>query len=136
MSINKMDPIQQLKTTLHAYKDVDNRMNDLNKEVFALRAERKELEIAMASILSRPELQAIDKLEIKDDNSYVRIGRPNTWTKPWSLSKKDLEPALTAYFQQSGTPTAEACFKYICETQRKSGNEFTFERVIKKRKNE
>lgn len=131
-----MDPIQQLKTVLHTYKDVDNRICDLNKDVFALRAERKELEVTMASILSRPELQAIDKLEIKDDNSYVRIGRPDAWTKPWSLSKKELEATLTEYFQLTNTPTADGCFKHICDTQRKPGKEFVFERVIKKRKNE
>jgi hypothetical protein len=126
--------MEQLKNALYAYKDIDNRLNDLNRDVATLRGQRKDIEVTMATILARPELSAIDKLELKDDNSYVRIGRPDTWTKPWSLSKKDLATHLTDYFQRNTVPTPDGCFKYICETQRTLGKEFTFERV--KRKNE
>ena len=126
--------MEQLKTALYAYKDVDNRLNELGKDVALLRGQRKELETTMASILARPELRSIDKLELKEDNSYVRIGRPETWTKPWSLSKKDLEASLVEYFRLNNAVSAEGCYKHICEAQRKPGKEFIFERV--KRKNE
>lgn len=131
-----MDPIQELKLTMHSYKDVDDKLHSLNKDVATLRSRRAELETTMASILSRPELAAIEKLELKEDNSYVRIARPETWMKPWAMSKRDLEIHLKQYFTTHSRPTADECFKYLCASQKIAGTTFKFERVVRKRKHD
>jgi len=126
--------MEQLKQAMYAYNALDDRLSEVNRTAIDLRTQRKELETMLTHILTQPEFQGIDKLQSKEDNSYIRIGRPDTWTKPWSLSKKELETMLSQYFQRTNAPSAEDCFKYICDSQRKPGKEFVFERV--KRKNE
>lgn len=126
--------MDDLKQTLYAYKDVDNQLQEVNRQVAELRQKRKEYETRLASLLSRPEFTDIKKLEIRDDNSYVLIHRPDTWTKPWSLSKKELETTLGAYFGSTSAPTAAGCYEFICAAQKKTGKEFTFDRIVKTNK--
>ena len=35
--------MEQLKNALYAYKDIDNRLNDLNRDVATLRGQRKDI---------------------------------------------------------------------------------------------
>ena len=127
--------LQALKTYLYEYRDVDNKLQDLNKEVYTLRSERKELETKMATILNKPAFADHKILEIKDDGSRVRISRPEEWKKPWSLSKKELEESLAAYFASSAHANAKDCLDFIVERQstRMVAHEFAFERTIPKR---
>jgi len=127
--------LQTLKTYLYEYRDVDNKIQDLNKEAYALRTERKELENKMATILTKPEFAEHKILEIKDDGSRVRISRPEEWKKPWSMSKKELEESLAAYFGSCTRPNAKDCMDFIVERQgaRMVAHEFAFERTIPKR---
>ena len=129
--------LQNLKTYLYEYRDVDNKITDLNKEVYALRSERKELEGKMATILAKPEFAEHKILEIKDDGSRVRISRPEEWKKPWSLSKKELEESLSAYFASRPNANAKDCLDFIAERQstRMMSHEFAFERTIPKKTN-
>jgi len=74
-----------------------------------------------------------EKIRVSDDDSYIRILRPSKWNKPWSLSKGLLKQMLEEYFKTSGSPTAEECFEFICETMKPMlvADTFSIERIIK-----
>ena len=86
----------------------------------------------MSDILRRSVFATLDKLELPD--SVVKIQRPETWSKPWSLSKKDLALLLQDFFRgAAGSRTeAEACFEYIVDRKKRElvSKEFSFTRVL------
>ena len=121
-----------LKRCVKEYRELDNEIRELNKEVYAKRTDRKVIEMEMAEIVALPQFNGIDKLKFDDDGSMIKIGRPGTYNKPWSLSKKELETFLNTYFAMFANPTAAGCIKYIIEERQKAlvGKEFDFTRVI------
>lgn len=114
------------------YRTLDDKLKEVNKQVYKLREDRKFIENEMADILRRSNFQGISKLEIQDDGSYIKIQRPETWNKPWSMSAKDLQTRLQDYFRQNKETNAEECFKYIVESKKKEllSKEFAFTRIL------
>lgn len=127
-----MEAINDLKRCVKQFRDLDNEIRELNKVVYSKREDRKIVEMEMSDLIKLPQFEAVDKLKIDDDGSSIRIQRPGNYNKPWSLSKKELETHVTAYFQNTMTPSAEGCIRYITEERRKAlvGKEFDFTRVI------
>jgi hypothetical protein len=122
----------QLKQAVQKYCQVDNELRMLNTQVYAKRDLRKQVETEIAGFVSLPQFSDIQKVKVEEDGSYIRIQRPETYTKPWSLSKKELEQLLQSYFQTSRNPSADECSKFIVE-QRKQvliGKEFEFVRIV------
>ena len=126
------EAITNLKRCVKEYRELDNEIRELNKAVYSKREDRKVLEMEMSDIIKLPQFSSIDKLKFDDDNSTIKIGRPGTYNKPWSLSKKELETLLTTYFAMFANPDAASCIKYIIEERQKAlvGKEFDFTRVI------
>lgn len=122
--------IQNLKSYLESYRSLDDELQELNRKVYALRTERKEVETKMAEILKTPELQQIEKLSLVEDGSTVKIQRPG-WNKAWSISKKELKILLDAYFDSTNSPDPDECFGFIIEsmTDKLVSTEFNFTRV-------
>lgn len=122
--------LDTLKGHLRSYSKIDDDLQNLNKQVYDLRAERRNVETQLASILSSPEFAQIDKIQLSEDNSVVKIQRPG-WNKPWSISKKDLSQSLSFYFASTTTPTADGCYAFILESQKDklSSTEFNFTRL-------
>jgi hypothetical protein len=122
--------LENLKSHLRSYSKIDNELHDLNKKVYDLRAERRDVESHMASILTSPEFAQIDKIQLTEDNSFVKIQRPG-WNKPWNITKKELSQSLTSYFSSTSTPTADDCYAYIVQSQRDklTSTDFNFTRV-------
>lgn len=127
-----MEAINDLKRCVKQYRDVDNELRILNKQVYDKRESRKIVEMEMCDLIKLPQFGTIDKLKIDDDGSTIKIQRPETYTKPWSLSKKELDTLVKAYFQSTGTPTADGCIHFVTEERKKGlvGKEFDFTRVI------
>ena len=121
----------QLKQIVQKYCQVDNELRVLNTQVYEKRDIRKQIETEIAGCVSRPEFSDIQKMKI-EDGSYIRIQRPDTYAKPWSLSKKELETLLQSYFQTSQRSSAEECFKFIVERRKQDsvGKEFEFTRIV------
>jgi hypothetical protein len=133
IDIPKMsEAITNLKRCVKEYREIDNEIRELNKTVYSKREDRKVLEMEMSDIIKLPQFSSIDKLKFDDDNSTIKIGRPGTYNKAWSLSKKELETLLTTYFAMFANPDAAGCIKYIIEERQKAlvGKEFDFTRVI------
>lgn len=125
--------MQELKDCIRRYRDADNDISLLNKTVYNLREKRKILELELGSILKQPQFSGYEKLGLEDDGSTIRIQRPNAWSKPWSLSKKDLHDSVTNYFASTQTPTAEGCVEFITQQQKLKlvATDFNFTRIVK-----
>jgi hypothetical protein len=121
-----------LKSHLQSYRKLDEDLKELNAKSLEVRRERKQIESEMSIILQKPEFQQYDKLEIKEDGSLIRIQRPGTWTKGWSMSKHELMDALNLYFKIDKDANAEDCYDFLVEHQKPKmiSNEFAFERTI------
>ena len=120
------------------YRELDDQLKELNSQVFKLREARKQKELELADFLKSPEYSSITKLEIKDDGSYIKIQKPEAWTKPWSLSAKELGTLLNTYFAAAARPTAEECYKFIVSERKKTmiAREFAFTRITAKSEQE
>jgi hypothetical protein len=124
--------MQDLKGCIKQYKNVDDELRALNKQVYDLREKRKMLEIEIGDILRDPKFEAYSKLKIEEDGSTIKIQRPNTWSKAWTLSKKDLTEHLQAYFALGGSKNADACYEFILERQKEKlvSEEFSLTRIV------
>lgn len=126
------EAISDLKRCVKQYRDIDNQIRELNKQVYSKREDRKIVEMEMSDLVKLEQFGGIDKLKIDDDGSTIKIGRPGTYNKPWSLSKKELEVLLKSYFTQDNPLDANSCFKFIVEERQKAlvGKDYDFTRVI------
>ena len=125
--------MEDLRTTMRSYRQLDDAIRELNKQVGPLREQRKIKELQLGDILKSPEFQAFNMLKVEDDGSTIKVHRPNTWYKGWSLSKRDLQNYLDHYFENAG-PRAnrEDCFTFIVEQQKRSSlaDEFKITRIV------
>jgi hypothetical protein len=86
----------------------------------------------MIDLVKLSQFGLVDKLKIDDDGSCIKISRPDTYSKAWSLSKKELEILVQKYFQNANIPSSEGCFNFIVEQRKRSliSKDFEFSRVI------
>ena len=130
ISIDQRDLVKAVRK----YREYDDKLKELNKEVFKLREAKKLVEEEMAGILKRGPFATLDKLELAGDQSYITIQRPGTYSKPWSLSQKGLETHATEYFVRTGKPAAEGkAFAEFVSARKKAelvSTEFSFKRVV------
>jgi len=115
------------------YRKLDDELKTINKQAYKLREDRKFIENEMSDILKLEKFRDIQKLEISDDGSFIKIQRPSTWNKPWNMSSKDLQVKLHNYFKQTDTPCYEDCLKYIVDSKKKElvSKDFAFSRFLK-----
>jgi hypothetical protein len=126
------EAINDLKRCVKQYRDVDNELRVLNKTVYEKREARKMVEMEMSDLIKLPQFGSIDKLKIDDDGSCIKIQRPETYVKGWSLSKKELESLVASYFQSTMTPNPKDCVEFIVGQRKQAliGKEFEFNRVV------
>jgi len=127
------EAINDLKRCVKQYRDVDNEIRVLNKNVHEKREARRVVEMEMRDIIKLPQFSSVDKLKIEDDGSYIKFQRPDTYSKAWSLSKKELETMVGGYFQSTNNLSSAECVNYIIEHRKRAlvGKEFEFNRVTK-----
>lgn len=113
------------------YRSLDDRLKTLNSQTQQLREERKIAELEMADILKSSKFATISKLELNDDGTCIKIQRPDMWSKPWSLSARDLKAYLDEFWASSAPKTAAECHKYICERRKRDlvATDFAFTRI-------
>jgi len=122
-SIDQRDLVRAVRK----YRSLDDQIKEINTTVYKLREDKKFVENEMSDILRRTNFQNLNKLEIQDDGSYIKIQRPETWSKPWSLSQTELKDLISGY-----TGPLDGLFKWIVE-RKKTGmvaKEFAFKRVM------
>jgi hypothetical protein len=130
----QMDDLSKLKQHLKEYRDVDDKIRTLNEQLNGLREKRKTNELILTELLSHPKFVGFDKLKLEDDGSTIRIQRPQHWNKPWVLPKSTLHTYLQQYFATTAGPTADSCFAYIEQQQKRAlvSNEFSLTRLLGK----
>jgi hypothetical protein len=118
---------RDLVKAVRKYRAYDDELKDLNAKVHKLRENKKFVENEMSDILRRANFQNLHKLEIQDDGSYIKIQRPQTWSKPWSLSQKELKDLIGSY-----TGPITDLFRWIVERKKQDmvSQEFSFKRIM------
>jgi hypothetical protein len=126
MNTNTAIDQRDLVKAVRKYRSLDDELKDLNSKVYKLRENKKFVENEMSDILRRSNFQTLNKLEIQDDGSYIKIQRPDTWSKPWSLSQKELKDLIGSY---SGP--MDGLFKWIVDHKKQDmvAKEFSFKRI-------
>jgi hypothetical protein len=112
------DQINSLRQLTRNYKAYDDELRGLNSRVYELREARKTVEVQMIDILKQEAFKEFNKLKIEDDGSTIRIQRPQTWTKAWNISQKDLKSLIDSYFQSTPNPNPQDCYAYIISTKK------------------
>lgn len=117
----------ELKSCLKKYRDADDQLRQVNKLASELRERRKIVEFEMADILKQPQMAQVGVLKLENDNSMIKIQRPGTYNKSWSLSKRDLQNYLDHYFENAGqSPASRSCFDFILQQQKNDSIETDF----------
>ena len=124
--------MNDLKSCIKQYRQIDDEIRDLNRQVYEKRDARKTVEQEIATIIRDPQFNAIKKIKLEEDGSTISFKRPNEWVKPWSLSQKELKELATQYFSVAGEFNAESLVKFIVDTRKQSlvANEFSFTRTV------
>jgi len=124
--------MEDLKSRIKQYRQIDDELRDLNKLVYEKRNDRKTVEMEIADIIKAPEFQNFKKVKLEEDGSTISIKRPNEWIKPWSLSQKDLKDLVSQYFAISGAISPDGLVKYIIDTKKQTlvASEFSFTRTV------
>jgi hypothetical protein len=123
---------QELKTSVRRFRDLDDEIRGINRRVFELREKRKIAELEIADYLRTPHFAQHTVMEL-EDGSRIKIQRPQTWSKPWGISKKDLESHIANYFATAARPNAEECLKYIVDQEKTKSvsNDFKLTRFVR-----
>lgn len=124
--------MNDLKNCIKQYREIDDEIRDLNKQVYEKRDARKTVELEIADIIRDPQFNAIKKIKLEEDGSTISFKRPNEWVKPWSLSQKELKELATQYFAVAGQLSADGLVKFIVDTRKQSlvATEFSFTRTV------
>lgn len=125
----KINVLRQLTRNYAAY---DNELRGLNNRVYELRDARKGVEQKMVEILKDKDFKNFDKLKNQEDGSIIRIQRPQTWSKPWSISQKELKSMLESYFDSTTNSNSTDCFNYILTNKKAAllADEFAITRTV------
>ena len=130
VSIDQRDLVKAVRK----FRECDDKLKELNKEVAKLREAKKLVEEEMAGILKRGPFATLDKLELAGDQSRIDIQRPGTYSKPWSYGQKDLDTDATEYFAKIGRSREEAKgFVDFAKARKKTqlvSTDFSFKRVV------
>jgi hypothetical protein len=126
------EAIRDLKRCVKQYREVDDELRVLNHEVHQKREARKIVEMELADLMKVEQFVNFRKLKIEEDGSTITIQRPQEWTKPWSLSKKDLKDSLERYFNSTVQPSPDKAFEFITEAQKTklTSSDFSFTRAV------
>jgi hypothetical protein len=118
---------RDLVKCVRKFRTLDDELKVVNTRIHKLREDKKFVESEMSDILKRTAFQGINKLEIQDDGSFIKVQRPDTWNKPWSLSQKELKDLIGSY---SGP--LDGLFKWIVDRKKTDmvAKEFAFRRIV------
>lgn len=126
------EAITDLKRCIKQYRDADNEIRALNKVVHEKRETRKIVEMELVDLVKLPAFAGYEKLKIEDDGSTIKIQKPDSYSKPWSLSKKELQSVLDSYFEGRINPDSKGCFEFICNERKLKlvASGYSFTRIV------
>lgn len=125
--------MEELRKSMRNYRNLDDAIRQLNKQANMLREQRKIVELELGDILKSPQFQEYNVLKVEDDGSTIKIQRPHTWYKSWSLSKRELQNYIDHYFENAGPhANKKDCFDFIVKQQKENSvaEDFKLVRVV------
>ena len=125
--------MDDLKNCIRKYQRIDNELQDLNKTVYSLREDRKIVELEMVDVVKQTQFETINTFKL-EDGSTIRIQRPQKWSKPWSMSRRDLAQYVEEYFNSTEEPSAKQCIWFITQMKERTlvSTDFSFTRNLSK----
>ena len=125
--------MDDLKNCIRKYQRIDNELQDLNKTVYSLREDRKIVELEMVDVVKQTQFETINTFKL-EDGSTIRIQRPQKWSKPWSMSRRDLSQYVEEYFNSTEEPSAKQCIWFITQMKERTlvSTDFSFTRNLSK----
>jgi len=126
------DALVELKKCIKEYRELDDELRQLNKAVYEKRDARKLVEEEIKDIIKSPTFDSFRKLKLEEDGSTIQIQRPGEYSKPWSLSQKELMVLVSAYFQDNPKPNAEDLTNFIIQKRKQDlvATEFNLNRTV------
>ena len=120
--------LQGLREEMRNYTHIDNRLRELNRQVYALRDERAAAEDRMVEIIKNPAFATVQRLQTADGTASFRVIRPDEGFKAWSLSKGLLQQYL---IQHLGDERGTECYRFIHNTHQATlkNNSYAIQRV-------
>jgi hypothetical protein len=112
------DQVTTLRRLTRDYRAYDDELRALNSQITDLRDTRKGVELLIIDILKQDAFRDYNKLKIEEDGSIIKIQRPQTWSKPWHLSQKELKGLLETYFNAHNLGNGADCFAYILQEKK------------------
>lgn len=108
------EDVANLRTAVMRYKTIDDQIRELNSRVYPLREQRKITELEIVDIIRQPAFATYEKLDIREDGSSIRIRKPQTWSAPWSLSKRKMQTLLEQYWSDQNTiKSFTSCYRFM-----------------------
>ena len=125
--------MEELKNCIRKYQRIDNELHELNKTVYSLREDRKIVELEMVDVVKQTQFETINTFKL-EDGSTIRIQRPQKWSKPWSMSRRDLSQYVEEYFNSTEEPSAKQCIWFITQMKERTlvSTDFSFTRNLSK----
>ena len=126
------EPLVELKKRIREYRELDDELRQLNKVIYDKRDARKLVEEEIKEIIKSPSFDSFRKLKLEEDGSTIQIQRPGEYSKPWSLSQKELMVLVTSYFQDNPSPNAEGLVNFIIQKRKQDlvATEFNLTRTV------
>jgi hypothetical protein len=118
------EDIANLRECVREFTEVDNRLRELNTQVYTMRDTRSAAEDRIIELMKLPQFASITELAVSTDGSKIKIERPGTRNVPWSLSQYRLLQLLKTFF--ANDHTAEACFRHISDGVKQCHKRDTF----------
>ena len=113
MTAPNAEILQGLREEMRNYTQVDNRLRELNRQIYALRDERNATEDRMVEIIKNPAFASVQRLQTADGSATFKVIRPDEGFKTWSLSKGMLSQYLK---QHLGNQQGQECYMFIHNT--------------------
>jgi len=126
------EALLELKKRIKEYRELDDELRQLNKVVYDKRDARKAVEMEITEIIKSPSFDSFRKMKLEEDGSTIQIQRPGEYSKPWSLSQKELMILISAYFQDNPSPNADGLTNFIIQKRKQDlvATEFNLTRTV------
>lgn len=108
--------MDEFRTTVGRYTELDNRIRELNRQVLPLREQRKMVELELVDILKTPAFAQTKNFQFQ--GSTFTAKEPGTWRATWYLTQGDLRNDLVTFWTSGKPMFSENCFQHIVENVR------------------
>jgi hypothetical protein len=126
--------MQELRESARRYTELDDRIDQMNANLYKMRQDRKFIENTIIDQLKTPEFSKVREFQYQGANFKVK--EPGQWHNSWSLSQSQLENDLKEYFATPGEKNHTTANQFIVQSVRRRAaatTEWKFTRSVLKK---